>query len=1090
MVYYKNLCALLVLGVLSVFGSLSLGGEAKDGLRGGLAKTKAYEHRKEGIHDGNKIVTIFYNFGGIGNGTITPRVNSGIYPRGSGHSYIYEFSPVIGAEAQDIYGNTIHIFSDGMVDTRAQDLSPEGIQWGFEPLPGYANPDQDHIAMSDDPTSWPALWPDRLDEAGDPGWPGVWDGEYGKYARANQESYFRMNDYYNDEFAFYPDSSDSSKRGLALEVAVRGYQWAHVLAEDIIIWVYKIYNTGQTHYDKMIFGMYGDADVGDAGDVGDDDSWFDIEDDMVYQWDHDNRGDWGGPPAYFGWKYLESPGDPTDGVDNDGDGLPGADGNPWDESQDDGIDNDGDWNPDTDDIGSDGLGPLDPDYPGPDPDGTEGNGVPDRGEPNFEHTDNDESDQIGLTSFNAAPWPTINPSHDDDMWSRTHPGWFSEILQTVDITFLYAAAYFPLPPGEWRKFSIALLFGEDLNDIIRNALTMQNIYDSDYNFAKPPLKPNVTAVPGDHKVTLYWDQIAEQSRDPIYGYDFEGYTIYRSTEPAFLEGWIITDMDGIKTFNKPIAQFDLADSLMGAHPQGISGAQFQMGHDTGLMHSWTDTTVENGQTYYYAVCSYDKGYDDDFYQRGLSDRPNLPPIPPAECTRIIETDESGRVVSVDNNTVMITPDAPAAGYVPPENMSVQSETITHIMGIGTGDIRVNILDPLKAQEEWEYEILFEDSAGTNKSYTVWNRQWLTETFLADTIWMPLRRKHFVPDSVVVSEVGGEGNFVQGVDYLVDYEKGNIKALFNGSMTLDQSYQIAYQYYPVYQSSYLDGEDNNPYFQGLQILVYDETDLVIDPASLVCIVGNSNYRIVPADWLNPYRDYANPADYEIRFLGTHADTGLATGHILPFRIWNTTDQEYIDVRVASPQDSTHWSFGDHIYFYEYIEDLEQNKYTWIVDILPPDTTADTTLVTIPPDSGDVFQLKTLRPFNYKGLDVFSFTTEGAKVDQILARSELDQVAVVPNPYVVTASWEPQHFYTSGRGQRKIDFIHLPAQCTIKIFTIRGFLVDTIKHHSSLDDGSESWDLISKDGMEVAYGIYIYYLDAPGLGQKIGKFAVIK
>ena len=51
-----------------------------------------------------------------------------------------------------------------------------------------------------------------------------------------------------------------------------------------------------------------------------------------------------------------------------------------------------------DDVGIDGLGSQDNDYPGPD-DG-EGNGIPDQGEPNFGRTDPDESDQIGLTSFN------------------------------------------------------------------------------------------------------------------------------------------------------------------------------------------------------------------------------------------------------------------------------------------------------------------------------------------------------------------------------------------------------------------------------------------------------------------------------------------------------------------------------------------------------------------------------------------------------------------------------------------------------------------------------------------------------------------
>jgi len=52
------------------------------------------------------------------------------------------------------------------------------------------------------------------------------------------------------------------------------------------------------------------------------------------------------------------------------------------------------------------------------------------------------------------------------------------------------------------------------------------------------------------------------------------------------------------------------------------------------------------------------------------------------------------------------------------------------------------------------------------------------------------------------------------------------------------------------------------------------------------------------------------------------------------------------------------------------------------------------------------------------------------------------------------------------------------------------VDEVQHSSSISDGQESWDLISKDGMDIAFGVYVYQVDAPGIGQKIGKFAVIK
>ena len=49
------------------------------------------------------------------------------------------------------------------------------------------------------------------------------------------------------------------------------------------------------------------------------------------------KGARGLPLGYIGCKYLESPGNPDNGIDDDGDGM-------IDERQDDGIDNDKDWN--------------------------------------------------------------------------------------------------------------------------------------------------------------------------------------------------------------------------------------------------------------------------------------------------------------------------------------------------------------------------------------------------------------------------------------------------------------------------------------------------------------------------------------------------------------------------------------------------------------------------------------------------------------------------------------------------------------------------------------------------------------------------
>ena len=144
--------------------------------------------------------------------------------------------------------------------------------------------------------------------------------------------------------------------------------------------------------------------------------------------------------------------------------------------------------------------------------------------------------------------------------------------------------------------------------------------------------------------------------------------------------------------------------------------------------------------------------------------------------------------------------------------------------------------------------------------------------------------------------------------------------------------------------------------------------------------------------------------------------------------------------------------------------------------------------VEPAAGDRFVLRTSRPFRTG--DTFTFSTKATSVDQTLAKSELGEISVVPNPYIAGAAWERRFLNQTGRGERKIDFINLPAQCTVRIYNMAGALVKTLHKDSSLYDGALSWNLVSDDGMDVAYGVYVYHVEAPNIGQHLGKFAVIK
>ena len=104
--------------------------------------------------------------------------------------------------------------------------------------------------------------------------------------------------------------------------------------------------------------------------------------------------------------------------------------------------------------------------------------------------------------------------------------------------------------------------------------------------------------------------------------------------------------------------------------------------------------------------------------------------------------------------------------------------------------------------------------------------------------------------------------------------------------------------------------------------------------------------------------------------------------------------------------------------------------------------------------------------------------------------------MPNPYIVASSWEGQNPYADGRGPRSIHFNHLPPQCMIKIFTLSGELVNTLVHNTSFDDGSYEWNMLTKDNLDIAYGVYFFHVEPLENGglydfkPHLGKFAVIK
>ena len=1054
--------------------------------------------RQDAIISGNKITTQIWNYGSIsepGN-----RVTDIVW---EGLGYGYEFGPFICAEVPlasnshpDAYPKVVggdttwfaRIISDGLVTD--PERSPDGSEyWTWEPLAYsdegiyFADPNYDKIPTASDidrdfdgkPDSWAYDWYNaNLKEY-------VWPGDLRQGAsNSDEEAFFVCDDRNNKEFEYYPFPEDSARKGLGLQIEYRYYQWANPLAEDIIFLIYKITNKSSKDLNEVTFGMWGDPHIGGPSDWSDDLSYFDHDINMVYCWDEDGSASGSANnPGYFGYKFLESPGNPYDQLDNDDDGM-------VDESRDNGIDDDNDWDPEKDDIGVDGV-PNTGDM-------GEGDGLPtagdqydirEPGEPNFEWTDLDESDMVGLTGFSSPAFSGTTIADDQRVYDDfLQPGVFdsANATQSGDYVFIYSSGPISLPAGETRRFSIALLIGEDYDDLTLNAITSQDIYERNYQFAKPPDKPTITAVPGDERITLYWDHVAEESLDPISEeYDFEGYVIYRSTHPQFLDQQTITDANGskflfepLKMFNGAPARFDLDNDYFGMSSVVYPGrgAYYTLGDNTGLVHSYVDSNnVLNGQTYYYAVVSYDHGSEE------LQ-------IPPSECSKTITLNPTTNELIIDVNTIRIVPSTPAIGLV---RGTIKDNLIEHRAGVTTGKIILDIVDYYSLENENQFEITFRESP---TRYSIKDLMPIEDqVVISIEQYRQLSYQNIDLESVQVYDVNGN-IFVIDQDYEILDEMGKIKGIAGGSITEGNTYTVSYLYYPIVNSKAVSLEETNPIVDGIKVTVQD-VELALNVENTKWSISSScswSPEVIP---FNGADQFMYPGAYEVRFFDEIVDTSSTTLHPsfgisrMNFEVWDVTPgripmQEEVTIIEEGNNPDSLWSPGDRAI----IMDGEPLGGKWEFTFFLPDS-GDT----ISAGAGDVFFIDTHRPFAES--DTLLFTTVASQYDKTVASGKLDSIYVVPNPYVVTNVLEQLDLQNPmDRGPRKIYFTNLPKECTISIYTVSGDLVETLEHNSDIENSQEHWDLTTKDNFPLAYGVYLYHVDAPGIGEKLGRFAVIK
>jgi hypothetical protein len=128
-----------------------------------------------------------------------------------------------------------------------------------------------------------------------------------------------------------------------------------------------------------------------------------------------------------------------------------------------------------------------------------------------------------------------------------------------------------------------------------------------YVLPAPPTSPLVKVVPENTKATIYWDNRAENSIDPISGKkDFEGYRLYR-TEPGF----DLNLAEDARSSLVMLAQFDSTGNSIGFNT-GFGKVKLQQpvtfeGDTTKYYYKYELDNLLNGWQYLFSVTAFDKG---------------------------------------------------------------------------------------------------------------------------------------------------------------------------------------------------------------------------------------------------------------------------------------------------------------------------------------------------------------------------------------------------------------------------------------------------------------------------------------------------
>ena len=602
---------------------------------------------------------------------------------------------------------------------------------------------------------------------------------------------------------------------------------------------------------------------------------------------------------------------------------------------------------------------------------------------------------------------------------------------------------FTMAPGDEQEVVVGIVVAQGTSRLASVALmkcfdaAVQAAYDANFDLPSPPNSPVVNITPRDGEVFIKWDLGSETYNQPPY--NWEGYNLYQGAS-------IAGPWTRVATYDRVNGTGTVLDVECDPNSPVPLQKVKAFGTDSGIRYSLelTGDAVRGGpllsaQRYFYTVTAYSVGIGQ--FQQVLESAflpiAVVPQTPPAGV-------DLGSAV-VDDLVHTVLPGAPP-GTLP-----------------STDIVTVDLQDPA-ALTTADWKVGFKPAG-------------------ASVVWYLVRTKAGSPPDTVVNNwpnFSGDDNFP-----VVD----GIRVKLQGSV-LDELFSIAYEDTTGGTPAAFGGAAGRglAFFNGAGDYGANYPGSAL-PANghyhnVILRFGppfQKAYRYVRGDVGDLITDFV-----DVPFTAWDLDTGTQLniafreegGTPLENGVWDPNDSGNGGREPLWIMDSPYTGVsnpGTDPYFTDTnLADMLNGALDLRYHIYPRRTSS-----TAVPDQGDKVRFTVGLPASVFDQYTFS-TTAPNSFDASLAKGELGKIRAVPNPYFAHSSYELNRF------NRVLKFTHLPARCTVRIFNLAGDLVRVMDKN----DGTSqlTWDLNTSRGLPVGSGVYIFHVDAPGVGTTTGKVAV--